>query len=93
MAPSASVIKLLLENHIFTFSTSSLKQPAGGVSYYVRGLPKPRPEWQIIGNSTYRHFGRTLNMEKCKNLVSVYKTFKNILLQNYSTKFLDIAHK
>ena len=28
-------------------------------------------------------------MAKCKNLVSGYKTFKNILLQNYSTKFLD----
>ena len=32
-------------------------------------------------------------MEKCNNLVSVCKTFKNLLLQNYSTKFLDIAHK
>ena len=30
-------------------------------------------------------------MEKCKNLVSVYKTFKNLLLQNYSTVFFDIA--
>ena len=31
-------------------------------------------------------------MEKCKNLVSV---FRNLLLQNYpySTKFLDIAYK
>ena len=28
-------------------------------------------------------------MAKCKNLVSGYKTFKNILLQNYSTEFLD----
>ena len=34
-----------------------------------------------------------LNMEKFKNLVSVYKTFKNLLLQNYSKEFLDIAHK
>ena len=25
-----------LENHIFTFLTSSLKQPAGGASYYAR---------------------------------------------------------
>ena len=31
--------------------------------------------------------------DKCKNLVSVYKTFKNLLLQNYSTKFLDITYK
>ena len=38
-----SVIKLWLENHIFTFSTSSLKQPAGGASYYTRRLLKPRP--------------------------------------------------
>ena len=30
MEPPTSVIKLWLENHIFTFSTSSLKQPAGG---------------------------------------------------------------
>ena len=36
-----SVIKLWLENHIFTFSTSSLKQPAGGNSYYSKGLLKP----------------------------------------------------
>ena len=27
-------------------------------------------------------FGRTLKIEKCRNLVSVYKTFKNLLLQN-----------
>ena len=27
----------------FTFSTSSLKQPAGGASYYARRLLKPRP--------------------------------------------------
>ena len=30
-------------------------------------------------------------MEKCKNLISVFKTVKNLLLQNYSTEFLDIA--
>ena len=29
---------------------------------------------------------------KCKNLISVYQTFKN-LLQNYLTEFSDIAHK
>ena len=32
-------------------------------------------------------------MEKCKNFVSVYKTFKNLLLPNHSTEFLDIAQK
>ena len=43
VAPPISVIKLGLKNHIFTFSTSSLKQQAGGASYYARRLPKPRP--------------------------------------------------
>ena len=38
-----SVIKLWLKNHIFTFLTSSLKQPTGGASYYTRRLLKPRP--------------------------------------------------
>ena len=33
--------KLLFENCIFTFSTSSLKQPAGGtLYYYTKRLPK-----------------------------------------------------
>ena len=32
-------------------------------------------------------------MEKCKNLVSVYKTFKNLVPQNYLTEFLGIAIK
>ena len=40
-----SVIKLLLENHIFTFLTFSPKQPAGGTSYYARRLSKPRPSY------------------------------------------------
>ena len=43
VAPPTSVIKLWLENHIFTFLTSSLKQPEGGASYYARRLLKPRP--------------------------------------------------
>ena len=30
-------------------------------------------------------------MKKCKNLVAVYRTFKNLLPQNYSTDFLHIA--
>ena len=47
VAPPTSVIKLWLENHIFTFSTSSLKQPAGGVSYYARRLLKPRPMYFV----------------------------------------------
>ena len=73
------VIKLWPKNQIFTFLTSSLKPPADGASYYA----------------TYRHFGRTLKIVKCKNLVFVYKTFENLLLQNYSklTKFLDITYK
>ena len=29
-------------------------------------------------------------MEKCKNWVPVYETFKNLLLQNCSTQFLDL---
>ena len=42
--PPTSVVKLWLdENHIFTFSTSSLKRPAGGASYYARRLPNARP--------------------------------------------------
>ena len=32
-------------------------------------------------------------MEKYKNLVSVYKTFKNLLLENVWTELLDIAHR
>ena len=47
LAPPTSVIKLWLENHIFTFSTSCLKQPAGGASYSVRGLLKPRPIYLV----------------------------------------------
>ena len=43
VAPPTSVIKLWLENHIFTFLTSSLKQPAGGVSHFARRLLEPRP--------------------------------------------------
>ena len=81
----------------FLFSTS-LKQPAGGASYYARRLTNCRPWYsvKIPLNSTYRlrHFSRTLNMEKCQNLVSVCKTFKKIFLQiTYSTEFFDIACK
>ena len=36
-------IKLWLKNQIFTFSTSSLKPPADGASYYARRFPRPRP--------------------------------------------------
>ena len=41
VAPPTIVLKLWLKNHIFTFSTSSMKQPAGGASYYARRLLKP----------------------------------------------------
>ena len=37
------VVKLWLKNQIFTFSTSALRPPADGASYYVRRLPRPRP--------------------------------------------------
>ena len=43
VAPRTSVIKLWLKTYIFTFSTSSLKQPADGASYYARRLLKLRP--------------------------------------------------
>ena len=36
-------IKLWPKKQIFTFSTSSLKPPANGVSYYARRFPRPRP--------------------------------------------------
>ena len=70
---------------------TSLKQPACGVSYNARRLPKPRPSCfvQIIMKLHLQAFWQnTLNMEKCKNLVSVCKTFKTLLLKNYSTEFL-----
>ena len=47
----------------------------------------------LYWNSSYRHFGRTMKIEKCKNLVPVCKTFKNLLLQNCATKTLDITYK
>ena len=34
-----------------------------------------------------------LKIEKCKNLVSYYETFKNLPLRNCTTNLLDIAHK
>ena len=43
VAPPTLVIKLWLKNQIFTFSTSSLKPPANGASYYARRFPRPRP--------------------------------------------------
>ena len=41
--PPTLVIKLWLKNQIFTFSTSFLKKPADGVSYYARRFLSPRP--------------------------------------------------
>ena len=43
VAPPTLVIKLWLKNQIFTFSTSSLKPPANGASYYARRFPRPIP--------------------------------------------------
>ena len=37
------IAKLKASSSMTLFSTSSLKQPAGGASYYARKLPKPRP--------------------------------------------------
>ena len=36
-------IKLWLENHIFTFLTSAVKQGTGGTLYYARRLPNSSP--------------------------------------------------
>ena len=44
---SKLVIKLWLEKHIFIFSTSSLKQPAGGASHYAGRLSKSRPSYIV----------------------------------------------
>ena len=35
VVPPTIIIKLMIENHIFTFLFSSLKQPAGGASDYA----------------------------------------------------------
>ena len=41
--PSTLALKLWLKDSILTFSTSSLKVPADGGSYYARRFRKPRP--------------------------------------------------
>ena len=38
-------------------------------------------------------FRRTLKMEKCKNLVSAYKTFKNLLLPKLLNRILRCCTK
>ena len=43
VVPPTLTIKLWLKNHIFIFSTSSLKPSADGISYYARRFPKPSP--------------------------------------------------
>ena len=43
VAPPTLVIKLWLKSQNFTFSTSSLKPPADGASYYARRFPRPWP--------------------------------------------------
>ena len=35
--------KIMAQNQIFTFLTSSLKPPAAGASYYAIRFPIPRP--------------------------------------------------
>ena len=66
VAPPTSIIKLLLENHIFKFSTSPLKQPAGGTSYYARRLLKPRPLYfvQIMVKLHLQPFWQNFEYEK-----------------------------
>ena len=50
-----------------------------------------------LGHHNFKNYGETpptgilAKMEKCKNLVSVYETFKNLLLQNCSTKVQMMA--
>ena len=41
LAPATLAIKLWFINQIFTLSTSSVKPPADGTSYYARRFPKP----------------------------------------------------
>ena len=38
-------------------------------------------------------FWQNFEYGKMQKFGSVYKTFKNLLLQNYPTEFLDIAHQ
>ena len=48
---------------------------------------------KIIVKLHLQAFWQNFENGKMQKLVSVYKTFKNPLLQNYSTKFLDVAHR
>ena len=55
VAPPTLTIKLWIKNRIFTFSTSSLKPPADGASYYARRFPRPRPSY-LLWEAYLRHF-------------------------------------
>ena len=43
LAPYISHKIMAQKTNIFTFSTSSLKPPTDGASYYARRFPRPRP--------------------------------------------------
>ena len=66
MVPPTLVIKIWLKNHMFIFSTSSLKQSAGGTTYYVRRLPKPRPSSQaFLQNFEYGKMQKIYVVKQC----------------------------
>ena len=76
MVPPTLVIKLWLKKtnfHILDFFSETKRQM---VLHIMLGDYLDLGHYYLL-NSTYRHFGRTLKIEKCKNLVSVYKTIEN----------------
>ena len=78
--------------HIFDVFSETASDDS---SYNARRFRKPRPFLltKIIVKLYLQAFWQNFEYGKCKNVVSVYETFKNLLLQNYSTEFLHIAHK
>ena len=69
MAPPTLVIKLWLKNKIFIFSSSSLKPPADGASYYVCSN----------GGATYV-IGEIIAKDNL-NIENLMQTIENLLLQ------------
>ena len=88
MAPPTSFMKLWLENHIFTFSTSSMKQPEGGASYYARRLLKPRPLWfaQIMVELYLQAFWQNFENGKMQKFGFCFQDLK----KSSSPKLLNI---
>ena len=87
------VIKLWLENHIFTFLTSSLKQPAGDATYYPRRLPKFTSSWsvKIIVKCHLQAFWQNFEKRKMPKFRLCFQDLSKSLPQNYSTE-LEILH-